>query len=711
MNILNTGISSATDASGGFAFEFVPDGRYSLEFTAAGYESATVGPIEVITDITQTINVHLVRRIVQLRSTEVRGRIQPPPAGCEIIDRAIIRHSGAGDLIDVLDGLEGVQVNKSGSAGSRAEVRIRGCAPEHVLILIDGQRLNAAGSGEADLGTIPLDAVEKVELYRGGQSARFGPDALGGVINVVTRLTSSENRREFSALQHWGKWKTERYNVGVVNPIAVSGLTSKLSYGYQGTAGDFAYSYAVASRPGIARTYTGVRRNADAHGVSVFASSTYQIGRKMTASFTGHVYEADQGLPGEVSQPDTTARKTDRRLYGNFLLQHDQSDRHRFEVSVGLARQVQEFDNEAADDYSQRYRTRFVNDVVSAQTVSRMHVGAGNEATLGAVWQRDILYHDDFLRPQAAMGRTVRDDVGIFAADRQSITAAWLPWWESATIDFSLRWDNASTRNDVWSALPDRPAGKLTCWSPKAAAALSRGTETRIILRASYGTSFRLPSINALFWKSDVRSQGNPALRPERAEQSDAGIELVFDRGVRISAGTTYFHSYVKDLIVWQPSSPQGIWTPQNLDAARITGHEDHIQIKAFSDRLRLEYRNTITTAKNRTHGTTAFNKFLTYRPHFVTRLACEARVWKLRGAYEIRLVDVRYALDANTKWYDAYRVDNLELGLLAEAGPVACEAQYRAENLRGEDYVLIAHYPMPGREWGFFVSMTYRMK
>jgi len=76
--------------------------------------------------------------------------------------------------------------------------------------------------------------------------------------------------------------------------------------------------------------------------------------------------------------------------------------------------------------------------------------------------------------------------------------------------------------------------------------------------------------------------------------------------------------------------------------------------------------------------------------------------------AYNIRLVDKRYSLANNEKYYDAYRLDDLTLGARLNLNHLwRCSLEYRINNLHDEDYVLITHYPMPGREWevGFKIS------
>jgi len=162
-------------------------------------------------------------------------------------------------------------------------------------------------------------------------------------------------------------------------------------------------------------------------------------------------------------------------------------------------------------------------------------------------------------------------------------------------------------------------------------------------------------------------------------------------------------------LIVWQPAYGQ-VWTPVNLDAAVISGHEDYITARFFGDRVRIAYRNTITAAKNRGPDENTRNKTLTYRPHYVTHLDLAVRYGIFRGSYGVRLVDIRYSTEANTKWYDAYRVDDAGAGVEFNVSSATVKAGYRVKNLNSEEYELIGGYPMPGREWGIDFSLTFKL-
>jgi vitamin B12 transporter len=696
-----------TDQFGAFLFENVPTGRHRLIAEASAYYARQSDEIDVSADITRLVNMALERRIRRMGERIVSGEaVRMGTEAVAVISRDEIRRTEAKDLSDVLRRLEGVFLQETGPAGGRVRVSIRGCAPEHVLILVDGLRVNSAADGEADLNLIPIASVERVEVHRGGESARFGADALGGVINISTIPRSPQESRRFESTKAWGKWKTSRFDMTVINPVPIDKLTDRFAFAARSSNGDFPYFYKVSSVTDVGQVYEGIRHNADVTGKNYFASAHYQPTAATSLGFSAQLYDSKQGLPGAVSRPDPVARKQDQRLLCAVQFMNDPSSRYGVESSAGYTRYLQEFDNRAHPVAAQRYYTRFRNDVATVDLIGHLRLIAGNHLTIGAAGQHDILYHDDILRPQAAMGRTVRENLGLFISARHAVDRGLKPICDQAVIDGALRWDNSATRNCADRA--ERFSGASN-WSEKIGLSLTRGGRARVTVRSSYGTSYRLPTVNALFWKADVRSQGNPALRPERAEHSDVGVEFSAGSRARISVGTTYFHSYVKDMIVWQPGS-QGDWKPANLEAALLTGHEDFLHLSIGDDRLVLDYRNTITTPLNKKQGGNSYGRDLTYRPRYVTQVECAARWSVFRGSYSVRLVDRRHALEANTLWYDAYRIDNLLLGVETGVAEFHLKASCHVDNIRGEEYVLIGGYPMPGRQWGIDVALSYEL-
>ena len=113
--------------------------------------------------------------------------IKSAPVSIALITRDEIEAMGAMELSEVLNGVEGVTAADYGPFGSQMKVKLRGSNAEQVLVLIDGKPVNSARQGDVDLSTIPLAMVDRIEIIKGPASALYGADALGGVVNIITK--------------------------------------------------------------------------------------------------------------------------------------------------------------------------------------------------------------------------------------------------------------------------------------------------------------------------------------------------------------------------------------------------------------------------------------------------------------------------------------------------------------------------------------------
>lgn len=127
--------------------------------------------------------------VVVVTATRLPGTVDGSAVATEVIDREMIERSGADTLAQLLEMQAGVQVFQT--VGVTQGVRIRGHETRHVLILVDGQRTVGRVNGSVDLQRFDLARIERVEIIKGASSALYGSDALGGVINLVTRGSKS----------------------------------------------------------------------------------------------------------------------------------------------------------------------------------------------------------------------------------------------------------------------------------------------------------------------------------------------------------------------------------------------------------------------------------------------------------------------------------------------------------------------------------------
>ncbi|MEZ5358552.1 MAG: TonB-dependent receptor [Candidatus Zixiibacteriota bacterium] len=707
ISIENSEAVAISGDNGAFRLVSLPVGDYRIRAEADGFEDSDWRHITLAAGTDTEVDFRLDRKIYYLGESTVTGNAaQLNRSEVAAVTREDIEKQASTTVADVLDDIDGVYVQTTGPAGSESRVSIRGCDPKHVLVLIDGQRVNTAGTGVADLSSIPLEIVDRIEVYKGGESARFGSDAVAGVIDIRTIL-ENEYKPQISLSRNWADWQSKRLELTARDFIPSAHFSHRISISNFSAYGDFPFQYSVSPRPDLVKSYTGNRMNSEIEQTSLYGSGRYEFNPTTALSLSGQVYHSTSGMPGPVSNPDTTAWKEDNRLQANVKLESEYSPNWTQTVTIGFSRFEQYFNNLDHQQAASRFESRYINDIAKAEATHNVIPFAGNDITLGTSVERNILYHDDLLRPIASLGRTVRDNIGVFAHDRQTVQLhrQWLP--DAVTLSGSVRFDNTDTRRNGTNDSEEIRHDENT--SHKLTLSFVKGDDNKIILRTGYGRSFRLPEVNALFWKGDVRSAGNPDLRPEKSEHSDVGLEIHLINPVKVSMGTTYFHQYTRDLIFWQPSSPGETWKPVNLDASRVTGHEDFIELDLFDDVLALSYQNTVIAPKNRTPGGPSYNKDLTFRPRYITTWTAEVKYKGMFCRSSLRSVGRRFALAANTKWYDAYQVNDIAAGFTVPFSDFDVRVMYRLDNFNDEDYVLIGQYPMPGREWGVSVRLSYQ--
>lgn len=132
------------------------------------------------------------RDVEVITPNRIREPLRKVPQSITIITREEMLQRHAVTLDEVLRNTPGIQLQGTGTIGEETNVRIRGSEFDQVLILMDGVEINSPFTQEVDLGDILVDNVERVEIVRGPQSAAYGSEALGGVINIITRRGGDE---------------------------------------------------------------------------------------------------------------------------------------------------------------------------------------------------------------------------------------------------------------------------------------------------------------------------------------------------------------------------------------------------------------------------------------------------------------------------------------------------------------------------------------
>src|SRR5699024_4027096 len=132
---------------------------------------------------------------VHVTATRTQQSIDASLAAVSVITRDDIERIQAPDLLELLRLQAGIDVARSGGPGGQTSLFMRGSNSNHVLVLVDGVRVSAAGSGGFTWEILDPSIIERIEIVRGPRAARWGSDAIGGVIQIFTRLPDGGGAR------------------------------------------------------------------------------------------------------------------------------------------------------------------------------------------------------------------------------------------------------------------------------------------------------------------------------------------------------------------------------------------------------------------------------------------------------------------------------------------------------------------------------------
>ena len=473
------------------------------------------------------------------------------PAFTTILTEKDIAKAPVNSLPDLLR--ETVGVNNVTDANGRDEIQIRGLDGRYTLILVDGKRVSSSGAlwrgSDFDLSTIPLAGIERVEIVRGPMSALYGSDAMGGVINIITKRPTKE----------WHGEVTGEYRV--------------IGAGDEGTQRKVGASLSGALSDQVTLSMAGEAYDRDAwftHSASDPTESPALEGKK-SRNFTSTL--AVQLTPEQSLDVDL-GYNYDKRPWGlnNYVYypaydyeSYSYSTQDIERLSLGLTHKgtwswgktVAFLKHEHSDiyDYDTDYNSpqkrnyKELNTYAKAYGVSKL---GEHTVTAGVDYRRqDIEDAATYLQS----GEVSTDQFAVFGQDELGLGDAWL-------LTVGGRVDHHDTFGNHFS-----PKVYLNYF-------LADG----VTIKGGVSRAFKAPDAYQMSKEYSIIScggscylSGNPDLTPETSTSYEIGVELT-KPGWHASA--VFFHNDVKDMIVavYDSSVPSREWT--NIAKAKTSGIE-----------------------------------------------------------------------------------------------------------------------------------------
>jgi len=445
-------------------------------------------------------------------------------------------HAGeAKDTAQLLAPSPGITLSQSGGVGQPATISVRGAASNGVLVLLDGVPLGGPGES-VDLSTIPSPIVQRLEVLRGSGS-RYGPGALGGVLNVVTLRPNGGARLFAEATQ--GSFETSLLSAGASGELP-GGQGLVVLHGAR-SQGNFDYRYRALRE--LDGSPLVVRTRENNHALNGGALARYRAelpkGVLLDTAVEGLAY--GRGLAGTVDNPTADALEQGQRVTGSMRLTK------RFDGAGELE----------ALGWARHHRNALAGGSFGPDVYRQANTGAGVELSYSQLlfgWHgvsAMVSGGGEWLEAGAArpgwarFAAMARDEVLLFGGD--------------VTVDASVRVDRS---------------GPFTGFSPKLGAQwlLPRGFE----LKGNVGQAWRAPSFFELYVQQG-RIAPNADLRPERGLYADAAV--AFRHGSSFFAQAGGFYALYEDLISYEYYPPM-LARPVNFAAAQVAGVEAEARVQ-----------------------------------------------------------------------------------------------------------------------------------
>ncbi len=571
-----------------------------------------------------------------------------------VINADQIAQSGAGSIVDLLQRQRGIEVSTNGGPGTTSSVFIRGANSNQNVVLVDGVRIGSSTTGAANWSAIPLSAIDHIEIVYGPLSTLYGADAIGGVIQIFTK--KGAGAPSVTASVGAGTYNTNKYDG------SVSGSTG----------GDHNFSYAIQAGKEQSTGFPAT----------------------LPGNYSYNPYGSNDGYNKQNTSGQFGFQLAKGQEIGLVFLNSHLDAQFDNGPSTYNSHSVQNLDNIAVYSKNQ-ILSNWQSLVQVSQTRDDQATYSSADPVYGfsqintkqtdLTWQNDINIGSDVL--QLLYGyrkeQVVSSSTPELGGDRttNSFAASYNMKRGNHLLNVSVRDDDSSQ------------------YGSKVTGALGYGYRITDTLRAtaSYGTSFRAPSFNELYYPG----YGIPTNKPEQGRNAEAGLR--YDDGVtQLSA--VYYHNRITDLIVNAypcPFEPQtySYGCAYNVDHAVLQGVTlaGSRKLGDFTVRANIDLQNPVDQTTDTVLARRA-KKHANFGVDYGTGALKAGLEWELSGA--------RFDDAANQNQLGGYGLLNLYSTYQITPD---WSTLIRWNNIADKKYQLAQYYQTPGTT--VFVGLRYGYK
>lgn len=601
-------------------------------------------------------------------------------------------------VAQVLSETAGLQVRRFGGLGDFATVSVRGASAGQVRIYFDDVPLTRARTDTVNLADLPLEPLQRIEVYRATTPLSVGASAMGGVINLVTKDPTDVPSIAF--LAGGGSFGTRQASLTASGRVGGWGLLG--SFNYLGSEGNFPFDDDNGTPVNPFDDQRVRRQNNAFNSGDVILKGVRELSSRSRLVLLNEFFLNDQGVPGIGAFQSRDASLFDIRnlTYVRFLgegLDHLPTE---FDATLFFVYEEERFDDPRGElsliERSTRFRTFSAGaNAHGAERIGRHLLEA--RLDLGG----EVLVPRDRLAPETSDAAQSRISFDVGVGDTLSLLD------DTLLLDGQLRYELI---HDDFGGFVDA-AGEVTGDSGGTAGLFTPRIGARyaplswLSIKTNAGRYGRFPNFSELFGNRGS-VVGNPELSPERGWNVDFGAQVhAADAGplAAIRAEAVFFWRDVDDLILLIQNS-QRTSVPRNVGGAEIWGVELSTAFEAWES-IGLTANYTYQDARDRSDAPSRKGKQLPGIPANEGYARVDYHPWDLVPFYELSFASGNFLDPANLIEVPSRVIHTLGLQYHLPFAPLTLT--FEARNFTNNQIEDVAGFPLPGLS--FFGTAAYR--
>ncbi len=582
----------------------------------------------------------------------------------QIADSVLIAQSNGTSIADVLSSISGVSLRNYGGTAALQSISLRGMGSDYSLILINGQRFTTFQTNTVDVGIFSLLDVDRIEVAAGGNSSLYGTDAVGGVVNIITKKPTGKTTGTFA---------------GSVGSFGMN------SYQFSGGGGNEQMSLLASVRNERGRNdyefyfSDGINRYKLQRMGSDYLLSNYSISARSmfdtlaVSMITLRYSNADRGQPDAVTSnyQNNLARINDKDLILNIVTDIELSNEWTVSFPISIYNKHQTYRNPNIITNGSPVSSFYENNNISFTPL--FQISMSSDHMLNAGWDIAVA---SISSNEVHSAR--REQFSGFISSQNIFH---IPY--EIIMYPSVRYDSFS---DTEGAL-----------SPKIGINIGILDQPLLRFRSSYGKNYRVPTFNDLYWIGG----GNLSLKPEHSKNYDIGVIAgCNDEFASVLVEVNYFAINATDKIVWQPIAGN-MWLPKNLQSVSSKGVEISAKVNILKNILTIQYhQNFVQAIKTSSDysGDETENKILAFVPQETSTFILGSSFSGISMNIIYSITGYRYETANNNPRFILPTFDKVDVNLSYGFTLHSMSVRFKIEanNIFNNDYQMISGYPMP---------------